>query len=185
MNIKKYLLVIPFIVLLFSFSACNAQENQSNNPSTIFVYTNTGPMMILSSTMIIEKTKIITAQFTNTIEQSTKYDLGIQFFWLKKIPNEYISNKSASYADELGYLLEYDYQSMGISIRILGGKEADNYPYCEGKSTPHKNRGVDDCFSMTTGAGYGVEWKERGIHYSVGGMGCSQELTLEIAEQLE
>jgi hypothetical protein len=139
---------------------------------------------ISTQTITLFPSETATEKVTPIAEQTTTQKSTLRYYWPDSIPDEYKLNKSSSYADNFGLLLEYDNWSMGFSIRILGGSESAKYVYCEGNSQPTIIRGYDGCFSQTTGAGYGVEWKEQDIQYSVGGMGVSKILALEIAENL-
>ena len=46
-------------------------------------------------------------------------------------------------------------------------------------------RGEDGCYSLGTGAGAGVQWKEKGNRYGIGGIGNSLEHVLQVSENLE
>jgi hypothetical protein len=84
-----------------------------------------------------------------------------------------------------GYVIVFNNSQQGIDIVLRAGTEADRYPYCESQTSSYQIRGMDGCSSMGTGGGAGIEWRENGIHYSVGGIGNSMEAVIQFAESLE
>lgn len=114
---------------------------------------------------------------------------NIPYFWPLVMPEVLVVNPENSHADGDGFAFEDIDQNQGIVLRVLGGTEADPYPYCasfkNNPSEPVNVRGLEGCFPAATGGGSSAEWTENGTHYLIGGMGVSTELALTTAEHLE
>jgi len=184
MKIPRIILWITQINIMIIVSSCMPQIGTNTIKEERIPNNYAEQTSILTQTITLFPLETATENATPNAENTTTQKSILRYYWPDSIPDEYKLNKSNSYSDNFGYLLEYDNLSMGFSIRILGGSEAAKYVFCEGKSQSVIIRGYDGCFSQTTGAGYGVEWKEQDIQYSVGGMGVSKTLALEIAENL-
>jgi hypothetical protein len=138
-------------------------------PATAIIVTPTNPQPISSDTPALTGNMV--------------------YLWPLSVPEGFSLNAENSRADASGFQLEFRNADQGISLVIRGGAEADRYEYCpnleKNPGTPVTVRGQGGCIPPATGGGFTVEWKENGIHYSVGGMGISKELALSIVEQLE
>lgn len=108
---------------------------------------------------------------------------GLHYYWPTNLPEGYVLKASNSGASGSGFGVEFINPSVG-TISIWGG-DSVQLAYCAAGSTPQIVRGFDGCFPRSTGGGFSVQWKETDIPYSVGGLGLSKELALQLAEQLE
>ena len=110
---------------------------------------------------------------------------GILYFWPVSLSPDLKLNGARSSSSDGGYIIEFDNAQTGSSIDLRAGAEADRYPYCAGNTNPYQIRGMEGCYSMGTGAGAALAWRENGIHYSVGGIGNSLEFVVQFANNLE
>jgi hypothetical protein len=110
---------------------------------------------------------------------------GLLYFWPTSLSADAKFNSANFVYNNNGYVIEFDNFQTGASTILRAGTEADRYSYCAGMSMPDQIRGMDGCYSMGTGAGAIVEWRENGIRYSTGGIGNSMEAVLQFAENLE
>lgn len=127
------------------------------------------------------QTPLVILQPTGSLPTGTS---GLSYFWPALVLPEMKFNSARSSYGDGGYIIEFT-NSLGTDTVLRAGTEADRYPYCEGQTSSHQIRGVEGCSSMGTGAGASVEWKENGIHYSVGGIGNSLEAVVQFAGSLE
>jgi hypothetical protein len=84
-----------------------------------------------------------------------------------------------------GYSIWFTNAQSGVSTLLRAGTEADRYPYCAGQTGPYQIRSMEGCYSHGTGAGTSLEWREKGIHYSIGGMENSLETVVQFANNLK
>ncbi len=170
---KKLLYLFPF---LLGISACAPQPTPTQDVSNIVNATLTA--------IAQDNPQVIAPQ--NTL---TPISGNIAFFWPLVLPDGVVLDRENSRADADGFVLEFIDPNQGIILRLLGGTEADQYPYCvsyqNNPSEPVSVRGLEGCFPAATGGGFSVEWKENGTHYIIGGMSVSKELALTTAEHLE
>ena len=110
---------------------------------------------------------------------------GILYFWPVSLSPDLKLNGARSSSSDSGYIIEFDNAQTGSSLDLRAGTEADRYPYCAGGTIPYQIRSVEGCYSHGTGAGTSLEWRENGIHYSVGGMGNGLEAVIQFANNLE
>ena len=123
----------------------------------------------------------VSIQEEQAVIQNTSSEL--HYYWPTTLPEGFVLNVSNSGASDNGFALEFINPSMG-SINISGGDYV-HFIDCETDSTSQIVRGFDSCFPPSTGGGFSVQWKEGNIPYTVGGLGLSRDLALQIAEKLE
>jgi len=190
---KKTLYLLPLFLGIF---ACGAQPQSTQNVTDIVNATLTAiaqnnPPVIASPTTFtpLSVQAQPTAIQSEPVPSNSPASTGnITYFWPLALPEGFVLSRENSHADAGGFALEFINPSSG-AIYLTGGTEADQYKYCvnleNNPSEPVTVRGLEGCFSPSTGGGFGVEWKENGIHYTLGGAGVSKELALATAEQLE
>ena len=173
---------LSLIVSVLFLTACTMQI------STI----EPGPVIPTSSPAGVSETQVnsqptetpsVLAQPTALPQTSTASEL--LYFWPAALPSEMHFEAARSSAGDNGYVIKFTNPGMGASMDLRAGAEADRYPYCGGRTNPYQIRGVQGCSSMGTGAGAALEWKENGVHYSVGGIGNSLEAVVQFAGNLE
>lgn len=189
MKRKLYLLL-----LLLGIFACNALPQPTQNVNDIVNATLTAitqnnqqvitaePTAFTPGSVQVQPTAMQPEPVTSNPPMSTG---NITYFWPLALPEGFALNPANSSAGAGGFRLEFINPSSG-SIYITGGAESDQYGYCvNNPSGSVMVHGWAGCFLPSTGGGFGVEWKENGIHYILGGAGISKELALSTAEQLE
>jgi hypothetical protein len=93
-------------------------------------------------------------------------------------------NNARTSSNESGYAVEFVNPQTGVSTVLRAGSEADRYPYCAGQTSLYQIRNVTGCSTLGTGAGAALEWKENGIHYSIGGTGNALDALIQFAGNL-
>ncbi len=192
---KKLLYLLPFLLGVIACGALPPATQDvadivnatltaiaQNNPQVIAPQTTFTPIAVQAQPTAIQSEPVPSDSPTSTG--------NITYFWPLVLPEGFVLSLENSHADAGGFALTFiDSSSQGIVLRLLGGTEADQYKYCVSlenyPSEPVTVRGLEGCFPAATGGGFAVEWKENGIHYTVGGMGVAKELALATAEQLE
>ncbi len=178
-KIKKILFLLP---LLLGILACGAQPLPAQDVGQIVAATLTAAAQS-NPTAPAPQAGITPAPLPG---QPTAAPVSsLHYYWPTTRLEGFVVNPSESRASAAGFTLEFDNFPAGQVLRILGGEDAGQYAFCGGDSTPHLIRGFEGCYSPSTGGGFGVEWMEDGVPYSIGGMGMSQDLTLQVAEGLE
>jgi len=191
---KKLLYLLP---LLLGIIACGAQPQPTQGVAEIVNATLTA--IVQDYLQVIPSQPAITpapiqVQPTAIRSEPASTDVPVSngsmtYFWPSNLPAGFALNRENSRAGADGFVLTFMDSSQGIDLRLAGGAEADKYKYCinleNSPSEPVMVRGQEGCYPPSTGGGFGVEWKENGIHYSVGGMSVSREFALATAEQLE
>jgi len=190
---KKILYLLPLVLGIF---ACGAQPQSTQNVADIVNATLTAvaqnnPQVIAPPTTFTPNSVQAqpTAIQSEPVPSNSPAPTGnIIYFWPRALPKGFVLSRENSRADARGFALVFINPSSG-TMQLTGGTEADQYQYCANlKNNPSKPvlvRGLEGCFPPSTGGGFGVEWKENGIHYTLGGAGVSKELALATAEQLE
>jgi hypothetical protein len=179
---KLYKSTLPFAMFALLFAACTLQATAVEPP----------PIIPTASTIDAVETQV-GAQPTQTppvISQPTVPPPtltaagGLLYFWPASLSPEMSVNRTRSFSGDGGYSIEFTNDQTGASTALRAGMEADRYPYCEGQTTPYQIRGVEGCYYLGTGAGAGLEWRENGVHYSVGGIGNSLTAVVQFATNL-
>jgi len=191
---KKLLYLLP---ILLGISACGTQLQSTQNTAdianaTLTAFAQDNPQVIAPQTTLtpISVQASPTAIQSEPVPSDSPAPTGnITYFWPLVLPEEFVLSRENSHADADGFALEIIDSNQGIVLRLLGGTEADQYPYCvSSENNPSESvtvRGLEGCFPAATGGGFSVEWKENGTHYMVGGMSVSKKLALDFAEHLE
>jgi hypothetical protein len=177
---KKILILLPLLICTLacsgiSFFSPQDVGNMVNATLTAIAQTNSQGNDI-QSTITEEQT-----QETPSINSNSSS--GLHYYWPTILPEGFSLNALNSAASADGFALEFINPSIG-TIAIWGG-DRFQFSYCPTDSTPQTVRGFDGCFPPSTGGGFNVQWNEMGVPYSVGGLGLSRDLALQIAEQLE
>jgi hypothetical protein len=168
--------IFPSLSVLFGILACSTQPLPTQDVGTIVNATLTA--IAQSNSQAAE------TQPTSTPSSVQELPSELHYYWPTTVPEGYVISTQISSASENSYNLDFINPSIG-TITVAGGEYAGRYPNCVTGSTPQVVRGFDGCFPPSTGAGFSVQWKEGEFPYTVGGLGLSRELALQIAEQLE
>jgi hypothetical protein len=167
--------IFPILCLLFGILACSIQPLPTQDVSTIVNATLTA---IAQST-----SQAAESQPTFTPSSVQEPSSGLHYYWPTTLPEGYMISTQTSSASDNSYNLDFINPAIG-TITIAGGEYVEQYPNCFTNSMPQVVRGFEGCFPQSTGGGFSVQWKEGDFPYSVGGLGLSRELALQIAEQL-
>ena len=169
-----------FVVFALLLTACTIQVTTFQPSPT----STSSPIDILATQVSMQPTPTPLVVLQPTASPSTATG-GMLYFWPAFVPPEMKFNSVRSLSSEDGYVIEFSDPQTGTAMVLRTGTEADRYPYCAGQTSPYQIRGVEGCSSMGTGAGAGLEWKENGVHYSLGGIGNSLETVIQFAGNLE
>lgn len=190
---KKILYLLPLLLGIF---ACGAQPQSTQNMAdvvnaTLTAIAQNNPQVIASPTTFIPLSVQAqpTAIQSEPVPSNSPASIGnITYFWPLALPEGFVLNREYSYADAGDFAVEFINPSSG-TINLTGDREAVQYKYCatleNNPNEPVTVRGLEGCFLPGRGGGFGVEWKENGIHYTLGGFGVSKGFALATAEQLE
>jgi hypothetical protein len=178
---KPTLLFACFALLL---AACTLQLTAAVPTPTI---PTALPVEVLETQTSLQPTQTPLILSLPTVPPPTvvAVDGGLLYFWPVSLPPEIKVNTARSASSAGGYKIEFDNIQTGASVVLWAGTEADRFPYCAGQTNPYQFRNVEGCSSHGTGAGTSLEWREKGVHYSIGGMGTSLEVVAQFANGLE
>ena len=175
---------LPLVLFALLLAACNLQTTTFEPPTPTIP--TALPVVVLTTQPGVQpiQTPLPIPQPTVSLP-TVPSSGGLLFLWPVSLSPDLKLNGTRSSSSDGGYMIEFDNAQTGSSLDLRAGTEADRYPYCGGQTKPYQIRNVEGCYSMGTGAGAALAWRENGIHYSVGGIGNSLEAVVQFANNLE
>ena len=176
-------LISPLVLVALFLTACTMQITTVELTSVI---PTASPTNVSETQINVPTTPTSLVVTSPTVPSSISTEPGrLLYFWPASPSPDTKFNKAGSIYDDDGYVIEFNNPGTGAFTILRAGTEADRYPYCNGQVEPDRIRGLEGCSSMGTGAGASIEWKENGVHYSVGGLQNSLEAAHQFVNNLE
>jgi len=175
---------LPLVLFALLLAACNLQTT-TVEPPTPTLPTALPVVVLVTQPSVLPIQTVLPSPQSAISLPTIPASGGLLYLWPVSFSPEMKFNGARSSSSDGGYMIEFDNAQTGSSIVLQAGTEADRYPYCAGGTIPYQIRSVEGCYSHGTGAGTSLEWRENGIHYSVGGMGNSLESVVQFANNLQ